>query len=350
MRGLLALTVLSSICGCLPRSEELPPGEGRIRLLGRWDASGAPGRLVAVNPGSSFEFRYRGTACQLHFDRSANKPPPPQLWVRLDGTWKRHVVDGDVIELGAHAPPGEHEVWVVLKSADEHQRRWKPPLVASLALIGISLPGDGRFLRPPPRRRRIIEFVGNSMTEGILVHPRAKGKTWPDLADSRLTYAFRTAEALDAEPRLIAFGAQGVTTGGNGGVPPAGLAYPFVYAGVPATDAPADIVVIAHGGNDSRVPNIEAGYRNLIRLVRRRNPDAAILCVVPFPQSHPASISRAVAAERAAGDASVHFVATRGWMDRKADTTDGVHPSARGHAKAAERLVEFIRRNVPGVR
>jgi lysophospholipase L1-like esterase len=204
----------------------------------------------------------------------------------------------------------------------------------------------GHALAPPPRRRRLIEFVGDSITEGILVYPRAKDKAWTDLADSRLAYAFRTAQALDAEPRIIGFGAQGITQGGNGGVPPVGLAYPFAYEHVPAEDDPADIVVINHGGNDSAAPNIEAGYRNLIRLVRRHSPDAAVFCVVPFPQVHARSISRAVAAARAAGDERVHFVETAGWVDPRTDTTDGAHPSAEGHAKAAKRLAERIRKTL----
>jgi lysophospholipase L1-like esterase len=341
----LPLLVLLIAGGCLPRSKALPPGEAQVRLLGRWDATGAPDRLTAVNPGSSFRFRYQGTWCQLQFDRSANKRPFPQLWVRFDGAWTRHVLDRDAIDLGRDAPQGEHDVWGGLKSADEHQRRWTPPLVASVTLMGIALP-QGAFLRAPRRPARIIEFVGDSMTEGILVHSREKGKGWPDFADSRMTYAFRTAQALDAEPRLIAFGAQGVTQAGNGGVPPVPLAYPFVYDRVPADDPPADIVVIAHGCNDSAVASITAGYRNLIGLIRERNPDAAIVCMVPFPQCHPDSIARAAAAEQAAGDRQVFFLPTRGWLDKKADTTDGVHPNVQGHAKAAQRLVEFIREHV----
>ena len=58
-----------------------------------------------------------------------------------------------------------------------------------------------------------------------------------------------------------------ITSSRRGGVPPAGLAYPFVCEGVPAKDRPADIVVINHGCNDGGVPNIENGYRNLIKLV-----------------------------------------------------------------------------------
>ena len=339
------LALLCGLCGCIPTREATAPDEATLRLLGRWDARGAPHRLVAVNPGSSFQFRYKGGLCRLHVDRSANQDPMPQLWVNFDGTWTLHVLDRDTIELGSAVERGRHEVWVVLKSAREHQSRWRPPLVASLTLTAVTAP-DGRFLSAPRRRRRIIEFVGDSITEGILVHPQAKGKTWPDLADSRLTYAFRAAEALDAEPRLIGFGAQGVTKAGNGGVPPAGLAYPFVYADAPAADDPADVVVINHGGNDSGVPNIEAGYRNLIRLVRRHSPNADIFCVVPFPQVHARSISRAVAAVRADGDEHVHHVDTRGWLDRKADTTEGVHPNPQGHAKAAERLIKIIRQTL----
>ncbi len=339
---MMAIAVILGMSGCAQWMASAP-GRGTIRLLGRWDASGGPGHFVAVNPGSSFEFRYEGTKAVLHFDRSANKPPLPQLWVQLDrGEWMKEVVDRDVIPLGEGLKPGRHQAWVVVKALDEHQARWKPPLVAALTLQGVEVP-DGRLLSPPPRRKLLFEAIGDSITEGVLALRPGKLEEWTEIADARATWAFQTALALGAEPRLIGFGRQGITVEGNGGVPPAPLAYPFVYEGVPAVERPADIVVINQGGNDSRAPNIENGYLNLIRLARKRNPEAAIFCVVPYPQSQAAAIERAAAAARKEGDANVHFVATAGWLDRRTDTTEGVHPNVQGHENAAKRLTEVIR-------
>jgi len=339
---LMTIATVLSVSGCA-LWQPAPKGRGVIRLLGRWDASGAPGRIVAVNPGSSFEFRYEGTRAVLHFDRSGNKPPLPQLWVQLDGgEWAKVVVDRDEVAVGEGAAPGRHSAWVVVKALDEHQARWRPPLVAALVLKGVEVP-DGQLLAPPRARRLLLEAIGDSITEGVLAVRGGKLEEWTEIADARRAYAFRTAEALGAEPRIIGFGRQGITIEGNGGVPPAPLAYPFVYEGVPAVERPADIVVINHGGNDSRVPNIEHGYRNLIKLARERNPQAAIFCVVPFPQVHEASVQRAVAVANAEGDRRVYFVETRGWLNRETDTTEGVHPNLAGHEKAAKRLAEVIR-------
>jgi len=304
-----------------------PQHKATVRLLGRWDGSGAPERLIAVNPGSSLEFRYRGTSCTLHVDASNLRAPYPQLWVQFDGQWSKVSLDRSEIAIGEGAVEGTHWVWVVLKSADEHQPRWKPPLVAALVVTGIEAPG-GRFLRPP---------------RGILAVRAGRRNEWTEIADSRATYAFRTAMALGAEPRIIGFGRQGITIGGNGGVPPVGLAYPFAYGQVPATDRPADVVVINQGSNDRRARSIEHGYLNLIRLVRSRNPGAEIFCLVPFTQIHAESVRRAVASARAAGDDHVHLVETAGWLDPKTDTTDGVHPNLKGHEKAARKLTEVIR-------
>jgi len=341
----VSFAFLLGACGCSLWQPTSAPGRGTIRLLGRWDASGAPTRIVTVNPGSSFEFRYEGTTCVLHLDRSANKPPLPQLWVEFDGEWSKQVVDRDQIVLGEGAKAGRHQVWVVVKALDEHQPRWKPPLVASLTLGGVEVP-EGQLLSPPRRRKRVLEAIGDSITEGVLAVRGGKLEEWTEIADARATWAFRTALALGAEPRLIGFGRQGITVEGNGGVPPAPLAYPFAYEGVPAVERPADIVVINHGGNDSRVPNIEHGYLNLIRLARKRNPDAAIFCVVPYPQVHAESIRLAVAAAHNEGDANVHSVETAGWLDRRTDTTEGVHPNLAGHEKVAKRLTEVIRRTL----
>lgn len=338
----LAMLLLS---GCVRLRQPPDPNHCRIRLLGRWNALGAPDRIIAVNPGSSFEFAYEGTSCVLHVDRSLNKVPLPQLWVRFDGEWTKHVVDRDEIVLGEGASCGEHAVWVVVKALSEHQSRWKAPLVGSLTVTGLHLtPGEGvGFVAPPRQRKLVLEAIGDSITEGVLVHRKGNPQEWTEIADARLTYAFRTAEALGAEPRIIGFGRQGLTREGNGGVPPAGLAYPFVYEGVAAQDAPADIVLINHGGNDSGRPSIQAVYGKLIARARERNPDARIFCVVPFPQSQAASVASAVADARAAGDRHVYIVETAGWLDRSADTTDGVHPNVQGHETAAKALVAFIR-------
>ena len=348
MKLFIALTLLTFVfgtAGCVPWRDTLPPGKAAIQLLGRWDARGAPNRFVTVNAGSSFEFWYEGTTCVLHFDRSANKPPLPQLWVQFDGAWSKHTVDRDALTFGQPGgEPARHHVWAVLKSADEHQARWTPPLVAALTLTGVSVP-DGLFVKPQPRKR-VLEAIGDSITEGVLAVRKGALSEWTEIADSRATYAFRTAVALDAEPRIIGFGAQGTSKGGNGGTPPVGLAYPFAYEGVPADERPADIVVINHGCNDGAARSIESLYTRLVRLVRGRNPEAAIFCVVPFNQAHAASIRGAVDTARANGDAWVFLVDTKGWIDPKTDTTDSVHPNQQGHAKAARELTAFIRRTL----
>ena len=342
---LLLLPAFCLVAGCAALRDMPAQTQATVRLLGRWDASGAPERLIAVNPGSSLEFRYRGTSCTLHVDASNLRAPYPQLWVQFDGQWSKVSLDRGEIAIGEGAVEGTHRVWVILKSADEHQPRWKPPLVAALVVTGIEAPG-GRFLRPPRKRRLVLEAIGDSITEGILAVRAGRRNEWTEIADSRATYAFRTAMALGAEPRIIGFGRQGITIGGNGGVPPVGLAYPFVYDRVPAAERPADIVVINQGSNDGRARSIEHGYLNLIRLVRSRNPGAEIFCLVPFTQVHAESVRRAVASARAAGDDHVHLVETAGWLDPKTDTTDGVHPNLKGHEKAAARLTEVIRQRL----
>jgi len=50
------LVLLPALClaaGCAAFRSLPPQTQATVRLLGRWDASGAPERLIAVNPGSS---------------------------------------------------------------------------------------------------------------------------------------------------------------------------------------------------------------------------------------------------------------------------------------------------------
>ena len=159
----------------------------------------------------------------LRFDASAYPHEPPQLWVRLDlQPWQKMEV-APLIELAPDPPHFEHLLRIVFKGAREWDNRWKTPLQTAVVLTGIGLAEGGKLLDPPPRPALRIEFLGDSITEGVLLHrlDRPFPEAWPERADGRLGYAFQTGERLGADTRVVGFGRQGVTIEGNGGVPPA---------------------------------------------------------------------------------------------------------------------------------
>src|SRR5258708_34416025 len=128
------------------------------------------------------------------------------------------------------------------------------------------------------------------------------------------------------------------------------------------TDTPNDwsawqpeAVVINVGTNDMSGPgetpsaSFQGAYLNLLTVVRQDNPGALIIAMQPFglrdgtQAVYPAEIQGAVAVRKAAGDAHVVYLDTRGGLG-KSDFNDGVHPTASGHLKAAARLAAAIPR------
>src|SRR5205807_909919 len=118
-----------------------------------------------------------------------------------------------------------------------------------------------------------------------------------------------------------------------------------ICEGVPKDDWQPHLVVINQGTNDGAVPSgrFRPAYDRYLSLVRAGYPAAHIFALRPFSGAHADDIRAVVAQRIAAGDAHLQFVDTAGWLNLTIDTTDGVHPNAMGHRKAAERLEAVIR-------
>ena len=128
---------LATLAGCLlitaagaAESGALP---AELRLVGRWDRR-TPDRAITVNSGSFALARFAGTGATARFDLSVNKPPLPTIAWRIDeGEWQEAEIAAQVA-LGENLAAGPHTVMLMARGLDEHQRRWSPPLVASITL------------------------------------------------------------------------------------------------------------------------------------------------------------------------------------------------------------------------
>jgi lysophospholipase L1-like esterase len=193
-----------------------------------------------------------------------------------------------------------------------------------------------------------MEILGDSITEGVLVHPPRPGKeTWPWRGDGRLAYSAQTAMRLDAEWRQVGFGRLGVTIEGNGGVPVAPDSFNWFYADCPRDKWQPDLVVVNQGTNDGGRPSdvFRPAYARYLEVIRAAYPRAWIAAMRPFGGYHADDVLSEVTARNSAGDRRVFYVDTTGWLD-KADYTDGVHPNVQGSAKAADRLAEVLRKRL----
>ena len=336
----------------LPATPQITAADPRIQYWGRWDMRDAAGTgAITVNTGSTILAAFRGKGATLHFSVNHYPQQLPSLWLQVDDKEWRFVSPAEQLEVSSPPlPDGDHILRVVVKGFREWERRWDPPLESSVVFRGLSLEAGGTLLDTPPRPRLLIEYLGDSITEGVLVMIPKGAKErlrerWPQFSDGRRTWAYRSALMLGAEPRIVGFGRLGLTIQANGGVPPAIYSFPLIYNGVPIDKSrEPDAVVVNMGTNDGRASDevFEPLYRAYLGTIRRQYPTARIFCLRPFAGTHGVAIQRVIGGLQGAGDKALFFVDTAGWIDSSL-TTDGVHLNLEGNQVAAEKLAPILR-------
>lgn len=334
-----------------PATPAIAADDSRIQYWGRWDMrSASTSGAITVNTGSTILIRFEGPNLTLHFSISHYTQGFPTLWLQVDdGEW-RVVRPAEALAVSpADLSPGPHVLRLVVKGFREWENRWDAPLVGSIVFRGVT-PAKGAGLLPAPARpAALIEYLGDSITEGVLVAAsgdpgRLTRDDWPQASDGRRTWAYQSALSVGAEPRLVGFGRLGLTVNGNGGVPPAVRSFPFIYADAPIGALPKpDAVVINMGTNDGGAPQevFLPLYRQYLRVIRGAYPDARILCLRPFNGAQEAAIRSAV---DQSGDARITYVDTTGWIRPEIhySAAGGVHPNLDGNRAAAERLAPIL--------
>jgi lysophospholipase L1-like esterase len=313
------------------------------QFYGRWDLT-KPGKAVTVNSGSHVTATFHGSGVSAKFDIAGNSGNRPTVSFKIDGgDWVEKEISAS-LELASGLAVADHTVALFVRGMSEFEARWTPPLVASTTFLGFEVAG-GNIVKTPRPERLKIEFLGDSITEGVALHAKGpQDQTTPNWrTDGPRGYAALTAMALQAEWRQVGFGRQGLTIGGNGGVPKAQDAFNWFYAGVPRDAWQPDLVVINQGTNDRSAggETFAPLYLAFLALVRTGYPQAKIAALRPFVGDYGTEVSAQVAARKAAGDAKVFYIDTGGWT-APGDFTDGVHPNVSGSAKISEKLVTAL--------
>jgi lysophospholipase L1-like esterase len=314
-----------------------------IRYEGHWDVGGS--RAITVNSGSRIAMRFNGSRLVGLFDVSSITNPP-QIYVRIDGGAPARVwVDRPSITLASGLAGGVHRVDIVVKDVDERANRWVPPLQSGLTVTGFQL-DDGAGLQPlPDRRGPRMEFLGDSITQGV----RAVGlQIGPRGSDATKDYAWLLGTAFGADFHQVGFGAQGIVRPGGGQVPPAPAAFGKNFEGSPAPDTPApQVVVVNQGTNDALngVPatDFQPAYAAYLRQLRAAWPQALIFAIRPLGGYFAAEIAASVDDLDDLDDRRILYVDTTGWL-QPPDYMDGLHPTVAGHTLVAARLRRIIAR------
>ena len=310
-----------------------------IRTTGRWHADGD--KTTATACGSYFEIACEGEMIVLHFDMSAHTEPRPQLWVSVDGG-PRVMSEVTPFLRVQFSEGGRHEIKVILKSTKEMANRWFAPLQSKVCFKGYDADAPAELT---PDGRKVIEFVGDSITEGVLVddgyeYYSDEIENRPYVDDSCGTYAWQAAEILDLRPIICGYGAVGTIRTGCGSVPRVGLSYPYCFDGAPIAYGHPDYIVINHTTNDQSwsAEEVEESYFELLKLISSIHPDAKMFAMTPFLGCFDSSIRHDVDRFAAEGKNEIHHISTKGWIPR-----EPFHPNREGHRQASKILAEALR-------
>lgn len=315
--------------------------DSRIVYTGRWATLGKS--MTATATGSRFSLAFEGTMAVLHFDVFLLQTPAPHLYIQVD---KGALVESTLeryIRIQT-AQSGRHTVQVILKSMVEGFPRWHLPLANRLSFMGVE--ADELTALPRPRKKKkTIEFVGDSITEGVEVDvayapTRMNQLDRPFQDDVTATYAWLLADKLGLEPLFMGYGAVGVTTSGQGGVPKAAQAYPYCFADAPVTYGHPDYVFINHGTNDFPADSVTftAGYVALLDAILTAHPKTQIIAMSVFRGTHEEDVEKLVAEYNERHKQHILFINGSHWLSREI-----LHPARDGHAAAAEKLADILR-------
>lgn len=346
------------------RPQTADSGVPGARLVGRWDDRDPAGPRFAW-PGTRVVMRFNGTGASVRWVDTDVVGGPSLYDVIVDGTLRGPAVGPTSTPSDAalvtNLPSGEHVVELV--------RRTEGALAVT-QLLGASANG-GALLPPPPPSERTIEFVGDSETNGYGIEGDG-----PDCAFSaetqnvRKAYPFLVADALSAEPIVIAASGKGVLRNADQSDT---TVFDALYPRALPSDStsrwrfgePTNAVVIALGGNDWERPDpdvfdppdqgaLEAKYLALVEAVRASHPSAHVFCAHPasLTDDHPEGygayekmknvLNAVVAARVASGDARVHYFEFPRATDGDRTGCD-YHYGPAFHAKMAEALTRALR-------
>ncbi len=243
---------------------------------------------------------------------------------------------------------------LMVRGMDENQNRWTNPLVASVTFTGFVTASNGKLEAPLASWKKpklTMEFLGDSITEGVLVGEGRAGTNgiplaWPWLSDALRSYSCQTAMKLGAQWRQVGFGATGLEHGGSGGALGALHTFNWFYEGCPRDKWQPNVVVINHGTNDGGMnsQDYQKLYMQYLQIIRTAYPKAKIVALRPFGGYQEGAIKACVQASNDAGDKHIYYIDTTGWYDGP------VHPNAESSVGISDKLVAALKQQVLSVK
>ena len=340
--------------------------EDNVKLLGRtyFDTD----RLYCALSGTGAEFTFTGTKCSITVagDDNSNDGKDEnhaRIGIYVNG---ERVID-DMID-------NKEEVYDVFESETPQEvtvslvKLSESPM-STIAITDIKVTGSE--IRPTANKDLLIEFVGDSITCGYGADDPDKNHNFKtNTEDVTKAYAYKTAQALDADYSMVSFSGYGIISGysngenkveaqqvpkyytklgyswaSNGGFKPAQIEWDF-------SKRQPDIVVINLGTNDDsytkdiqeRQEEYSAAYTEFLKTVRANNPNAKIVCTLGIMGDRLFPYVQKAADDYTAETGDSNISTLKFDVQQAADGYSADwHPSVKTHDKASQKLADYLK-------
>ncbi len=307
-----------------------------------------PDVVAWTYPGVQIICRFTGTSVSMK-----TNPGSGFYIVQIDNRepFKVELKKGvETLSLAKNLDGGEHDLRIIY-AIEGHGK--KP------VFHGLFLDDGAQLLDPPSLPERKIEFIGNSITCGYGIEGNGKEKTfYYSLQNFCLTYAYLTAQALQAQYHVVARSGIGVYRNYMGKIPEQIM--PFIYPHTMYTTKgeqwdfslyQPDVVCVALGTNDTTgsytVNGLTGGFRRFVAQLREHYPTAKIVFLVGpmMSQKRRADLKTAqqtVIDEYAATGDNAIFSFEFQESDKALGMGSQGHPNAAHHAQMAQELIPYL--------
>jgi len=332
-----------------------------------WYKSNDSSFARTANPGAYFKVGFTGTSVSLTFGNFLlNTSFMNLLWSVDEAPYKQVTLPfgGNTLTLASNLPAGNHHAILYVMNSIQQNDRWNTPLV-SVSITGLILDTGAKTLPPVLRKYRAMAFW-DSIGEGVLniaITGFARNfseNLWEnsllgnDLTenDSHKSSLMVLGAGLHAEISFVAFGAQGYTRTGSGGVVPVFTPGNDKQSAWNKFDAQnsrlgpngqlrpnPDFIICGHGTNDRPTPadQLQQAVYGWMIAQRQASPDSWIFPVIPYGGFQADAITNAATAYKTkTNDPKFVLInlgseATEGLLGGGVATAfavDGLHPSA----------------------
>ncbi len=323
--------------------------DGYINWYGRCYREKSSSLVHFSNASAGFEVAFEGTTLSASIVSDGSAFPQEaagNAWIYVFADGEKNYNRAERIELDSG---NEKKEYTLLSGLSEGKHTAKV-LKCTEAKYGtaalFSLSTDGTFVSPPQRLQRKAEIIGDSIMSGS-ESMRESSTTDSKLSaseNSLSSYGYVAADMLDAEVNAIT--RSGTLVSGYRGY----ASIPDYYEKYGQTEAESeawdfssyrpDFIILDLGTNDSLISTpkemILEKYVSFLRLIREKNPQAAIFCCAgAMIKSVDSLVEEAVETLNDEGDERIWFYALPAM-------SNGGHPKEETHLENGYGLGAFI--------